>query len=119
MLAGGTALLALAVAGAILPGLPGAIFLIPASWLFARSVPAVNRALTRTPLLGPHIQRWMATRSMPARAKALAVAGLWCGTGGSTWLLAHHGALVLAPMIALSAAVTAFLLLGIGTGAGR
>jgi uncharacterized membrane protein YbaN (DUF454 family) len=69
----GTALLGLAVLGALLPGLPTTVFAIGAAGCFARSSPPLEAWLLRQPRLGPAVVAWRAERAIPLAAKRLAL----------------------------------------------
>jgi hypothetical protein len=60
--------LAIGVVGVIVPGIPGTLFLLAASYFFARSSPRLARWLREHPRLGPYLR--LAERgSMPRGAK--------------------------------------------------
>jgi uncharacterized membrane protein YbaN (DUF454 family) len=98
----------LAVLGAILPGLPTTVFLIAASYLFARSSPALDRRLHQNRWLGPYLRRFAETRGMPRKAKAAALASMWLGIGFSCWALSGVS-------LAVQVATVACGLVGSGT----
>jgi uncharacterized membrane protein YbaN (DUF454 family) len=64
----------LAALGVLLPVLPTTPFLIVAAACFVRSSPRFYRWVVRSRLFGPLIQNWRATRTIPGRAKAIAIA---------------------------------------------
>jgi len=64
------------VIGVIVPGIPGTIFLLAASYLFVRSSPRLDRWLREHPRLGPYL-RLAESGVMPRRAKAVAVVAIW------------------------------------------
>lgn len=72
---------ALAGLGVIVPGLPTTVFLIAASFLFARSSRRLERALHRNRWFGPYLRRLREDRGMPRRAKAAAIAMMWSAIG--------------------------------------
>ena len=59
----------LGVAGLILPGLPGTVFLLVAAWCFARSSDRAHRWLVEHDWLGPPIVDWQAHGVVRRRAK--------------------------------------------------
>ncbi len=69
----------LGVVGAFVPGLPTTVFLIAASYLFARSSPRLDRRLRAHRWLGPYLQRFAETGGMPRRAKVAALGSMWTG----------------------------------------
>ena len=71
-LVAGILLAAVGVAGIILPGLPGVVFLIMAAACFARSSPRLEARLLEHPKTGPAILAWRRTGSVPRRAKLIA-----------------------------------------------
>ena len=77
---------ALAALGAFLPGLPTTIFLILASYFFARSCPWLEERLLRNRLFAPYMA-WIDGRRMPRRAKAAAIGSLWLAVTTSLTLL--------------------------------
>ncbi|MEN0062986.1 MAG: YbaN family protein [Myxococcota bacterium] len=74
--AGGFALLGLAVLGAMLPGLPTTVFVILAAGCFSRSSPRLEQWLLDHPRFGPSLRAWRARGAIPRRAKILAVASM-------------------------------------------
>lgn len=98
--------LALAVAGAIVPGMPSTVFAIAAAWCFARSVPAWERRLLANRLLGPTLRRFRETGGMSRSAKRAAIACMWVSVAASGAALAGTSP---------AAAVAAFTMAGIGT----
>lgn len=74
---------ALATAGVALPLLPTTPFLIVAAGCFARSSPRHRRWLLEHRLLGPFLRDWQATRSIPRRAKLVAIAVIAATGAGS------------------------------------
>ena len=64
------------VLGVILPGIPGTIFLLAASYLFVRSSPRLERWLRDHPRLGPYL-RVAESGAMPLRAKVVTLCAIW------------------------------------------
>lgn len=85
--AAGVVCVALAAVGAVLPGLPTTIFLILASYCFARSCPWLEERLLRNRLFAPYMT-WIDGRErMPRRAKAGAIGMMWLAVITSLALL--------------------------------
>ena len=82
---------AMGIVGVFVPGMPTTVFVIAASYLFARSSPRLERWLASNRWLGPSLQRFKETRGMPRRAKVLALASMWMGLGMSIYALAGVG----------------------------
>jgi uncharacterized membrane protein YbaN (DUF454 family) len=93
--------------GVFVPGLPTTIFVIIASFCFARSSPRLDRWLRGHRWLGPPLRRFVETRSMTRRAKAFAITSMWAGVGMSWVAAAGFGAAWQAATIALGLAGTA------------
>ena len=64
---------ALAALGAVLPVLPTTPFLLVAAACFAKSSPRLYQWLLRSPVFGELIRHWQETRSMPLKAKVMAL----------------------------------------------
>jgi uncharacterized membrane protein YbaN (DUF454 family) len=77
----------LAVAGVFLPGLPVTIFVIIASYLFARSSPRFHDWLWNHRWFGPRLRRFQETGGMPWRAKRAALFSMWTAVSISALLL--------------------------------
>jgi uncharacterized membrane protein YbaN (DUF454 family) len=98
---------ALAFIGAFLPLLPTTPFLLVAATCFAKSSPRLYNMLLVNKVFGPMIYHWQQSRSIPKRAKVLAlssmvVAVLWSGYILPTiWLKVLVVALVVWPFIFL------------------
>ena len=99
----GVVSVALGIIGAFVPGLPTTVFVIAASYLFARSSPRLERWLEGNRWLGPPLQRFRQTRSMARSSKVVALASMWTGLGLSVYALA--GIAVGAQMLAVALGV--------------
>lgn len=104
---------ALAIAGAILPGLPTTPFLLVALWAFARSSGMLYRWLHRIPLLRHALveaQRFEERRAIRMPIKLVAVGFSW-GSVLLTWATAGLARPILLGMVAAAAvSATAFML---------
>lgn len=65
--------------GTVVPGMPTTVFLIIASYLFARSSPSLDAWLHRNKWFGPSLRRFHETGGMPRRGKVIALASMWTG----------------------------------------
>lgn len=99
----GCVMVALAAIGAVLPLMPTTIFLILASWFFARSSPRLEAWLLANPHFGPTLRAWNDTGAIPRTAKSLACASMtvgfvcfWFGVHPQLWLALAVAALLLA-----------------------
>lgn len=79
--------LGLAVAGAILPGLPTTPFVLLAAACFAKSSPRLHAWLLANRWLGPMVRDWEAHRSLPLKVKWLATAMMLTMVALSSWHL--------------------------------
>jgi len=78
LLAGaGVLAVALGGIGVFVPGLPTTIFLILASYCFARSCPWLEERLLRVPLFAPYMRFIDEGRPMSARARAISITATW------------------------------------------
>ena len=109
----GLACVALGGVGAVVPGLPTTVFLLAASYLFARSSPGLHRRLLDHPRLGPYL-RLAHDRAMPLRAKVSALASMWTGITVSC-LLAGDAAVVQIAVLGLGLVGTATLVFYVRT----
>ena len=75
--AAGILLVGIGVVGAILPGLPTTIFLIGASWCFARSCPWLEERLLRARIFKPFRGYMEPDGHVSARAKGWSIAIMW------------------------------------------
>lgn len=76
----------LAGVGAVVPGLPTTVFLIIASWCFARSCPWLTDRLIRNRFFGPFVKYLEPGAVMPRRAKVISMAMMWTAiTLSSVW----------------------------------
>jgi len=96
---------ALAFIGAFLPLLPTTPFLLVAAACFAKSSPRMHKMLLANKVFGPMIYHWQQSRSIPKRAKVMALcsmvlAVLWSGYILPTlWLKILVVALVVWPFV--------------------
>lgn len=79
--------LALAVLGVILPVMPTTCFVLLAAACFAKSSNRFYAWLLASRVFGPMIRDWQATRSMPRRAKFMAITSILCAGAVSVAVL--------------------------------
>ncbi len=77
----------LAILGAILPILPTTVFLIMATGCFAKSSPRMQRKLLNNKTFGPLIHEWQQHRSIPRKAKRVALLTIVLSVVWSGYLL--------------------------------
>lgn len=104
--AAGVVSVGLGALGALLPGLPTTIFLIVASWCFARSCPWLEERLVRTALFRPFLGYLNGAR-MPRRAVIVTLAVMWTAVAVSLTVLLGGGQPrpVIAAAVIIAAAV--------------
>lgn len=83
---GGICLL-LGVIGIFLPVLPTTPFVLLAAACFARGSRRFHEWLMGHPRFGPLVSDWQRHRSIPFRAKCLALSMMWVSMGTTAWLL--------------------------------
>jgi uncharacterized membrane protein YbaN (DUF454 family) len=106
---------ALAIAGAMLPVMPTTIFVLAASYCFARSSPRFERWLRANRWFGPTLQRFAAAGGMPRSAKRAALTAMWIAILLSAAALARaHWTLALL-VVGLGAVGTLSILFGVRT----
>jgi len=79
---------ALAFAGVFVPGLPVTVFVLIASWLFARSSPRIEKYLLTNRWFGSRLRRFRDSGGMPRSAKVAALGSMWTAITISSVLLA-------------------------------
>jgi len=100
--------------GIFIPGLPTTVFLLLASYFFARSSPRLHRRLLEHPRLGPYLE--MASRRvMPLRAKVISLLAMWAGIALSCVALAGTGPAAPIVLVSLGVTGTAVLLFYVRT----
>jgi uncharacterized membrane protein YbaN (DUF454 family) len=115
LMVSGTTCVALAAVGVVVPGMPTTVFLIAASWLYARSCPGLQRKLLESRFFGPYLRRVAEGRGMPVRAKIVALAGMWGGIVLSLVALANAPVAVPALVVLLGLTGSAVVLFGVKT----
>ena len=73
--------LGLGIAGYILPGLPGTVFLILAACCFLRSNEKMYRWVTEHKVFGKLVKGFLETGAMPRKAKFISVSCIWIFSG--------------------------------------
>ena len=66
----------LGVVGIIIPGMPTTVFLIIAAACFAKSSPCMHAWLLSHPWFGPILTNWQQSRSIPKKAKLMALSSM-------------------------------------------
>ncbi|ASP46830.1 YbaN family protein [Cognaticolwellia beringensis] len=77
----------LAFIGAFLPLLPTTPFLLVAATCFAKSSPRLHKMLLANKVFGPMIYHWQQTRSIPKRAKIIALVSMVLAVAWSSYIL--------------------------------
>jgi uncharacterized protein len=108
LLAGlGVVSVGLAVLGAILPGMPATVFLIIASYCFARSCPWLEERLFSHRIFAPYLPYVRGSASMPFRARVIALLMMWGSVSMSLLTMARSGWLTpLTASLVVGAALT-------------
>lgn len=105
----GLLFLGLGILGAILPGLPSTIFLLGASYCFARSSPRLHGWLLRHRHLGPPLRSWHRHRAMSFRAKISALVLMWAGVWMSSVAMTGKGPLIVIGLAVIGTLVVLFM----------
>lgn len=108
LIAVGGIAVALGVVGMIVPGMPTTVFLIVASYCFARSSPALDAWLHNHRWFGAGLRRFRETGGMPRRAKVAALLSMWAGVSLSLLLLGSTGRLVVLALAIVGTATIAW-----------
>lgn len=106
---------ALAFAGVFVPGLPVTIFVIAASYLFARSSPRFEAWLLANQWFGPRLRYFRETGGMPKSAKRAALASMWTAIAVSSLLLVQVSRRATFVVIALGGIGTLAILYAVRT----
>ncbi len=77
----------LAIVGAALPVLPTTPFLLVAAACFAKSSPRLYNKLLANKVFGPMIRDWQEHRSMPRKAKRIALLSIALAVAWSCYIL--------------------------------
>ncbi|MFJ1251377.1 YbaN family protein [Cupriavidus sp. CuC1] len=101
--------LGLGTVGIFLPVLPTTPFVLLAAACFARGSERFHARLLAHPRFGPPVRDWQAHRSIPLRAKQLAIGMMWLSMGATAWLMRERS-LASLTLVAIAAAVSAWLL---------
>ena len=83
LVAAGVSLVVVGGIGVFLPGLPTTVFLIGASWCFARSCPWLEERLIRIPLFRPFLVYLDRGATMPRRVVIWTLVIMWIAIGVS------------------------------------
>ena len=84
--AAGFVFLGLGIAGYVLPGLPGTIFLILSAGCFVRSNDRMYRWVTEHRIFGKPVKRFLEPGGMPLRAKLISIGCIWIFSAISVFL---------------------------------
>lgn len=100
MLAGaGVVFVIIGGVGVVVPGLPTTVFLIIASWCFARSCPWLERRLIRNRFFGPFLHYLEPGVRMPLRARLITMGAMWTAVLISSALALSHNAWISAGIV--------------------
>lgn len=108
----GIALVGVGAVGVFLPGLPTTVFLIGASWCFARSCPWLEERLIRVPLFRPFLGYLDQGAAMPQRVVVTTLVVMWLAIAISTVVMTLGGQsrpMLAALIIALGGVGTVFI----------
>ncbi|MBN1657047.1 MAG: YbaN family protein [Anaerolineae bacterium] len=108
LIVSGTACVALAMVGILVPVLPTTPFLLLAAFLYARSSERFHHWLVTNRVFGRYIHNYRQHRGMLLRDKILTLTLLWL-TLGSTILLAETAWWLILLLLTIGAAVTAHI----------
>ena len=109
----GVTCVGLGAVGVVLPGLPTTVFLLAASWLFARSCPWLEERLLRVALFRPFLAHLRPGARMPVRAAVGSLVAMWAAIALSAGLMLSAEAarpVVAAVIVGAGLVGTAFIL---------
>jgi|GEM_PF-423986 len=98
LLALGTLCTGLGIAGIILPGLPGTVFLLIALWAFSKSSTRLTLWLFTHPRFGRTVRAWHRDKAIPRPAKVAALSSMALSLAFLVWIAG--GPLETAPLVA-------------------
>lgn len=104
----GAVSLALGIVGIFLPLLPTTPFVLLAAACFARGSERFHHWLVTHERFGPLVRDWQAHRSIPLRAKCLALSMMWTSMGTTAWLMRARP-IASITLIAIALAVTVWM----------
>jgi uncharacterized membrane protein YbaN (DUF454 family) len=84
----GVSCVGIGAVGVVVPGLPTTIFLIVATWCFAKSCPWMEQRLIRNRVFSPVLAYVDRTAPIPLRTKMTAIAAMWACVGVSVAIIA-------------------------------
>ncbi len=95
--------------GIFVPGLPTTVFLLAASYCFARSSPVLHRRLLENRVFGRYIEVYEKERAMPLRAKVVSLCLMWLAIVASVrWIPGGVMPLVMVSLGLVGSAVILF-----------
>ena len=83
----GVLLVGVGALGVVLPGLPATIFLLGATWCFARSWPWLDEKLLRNRFFAPYLRIVEGDEPMTTRMRAATIAIIWLAVLSSLLIL--------------------------------
>jgi len=112
----GVALVGIGAVGVIVPGLPTVIFLIGASWCFARSCPWLEDRLIRVPLFRPFLIYLDNGAQMPRRVVIWTLIIMWIAIGFSSIIVStgDNPRPMLAAVIGVAGLIGSFFVIRMG-----
>ena len=93
--------LGIGILGYILPGLPGTIFLIIATWFFMKSNEKMYNWVISNPKFGKFVKKYLETNEIPKKIKIIAITSIIVFTSISM-LYSGYGILFKIPVLILS-----------------
>ena len=117
-IAAGGSCTGLGVIGIFVPGLPTTVFLLMASYFFARSHPRAHSWLVNHPRLGPFL-RQAGNREMTLQAKITSLIAMWTGISLSAWALSDRGPVAPLVLVVLGLIGSSMILFYIKTVPGK
>lgn len=106
---------ALAIAGAMLPGVPTTVFVLAASYCFSRSSPRFAQWLRDNRRFGPTLRRFASADGMSRSTKRAVLTGMWSAVVVSAATLIWVHPIVALCTVGLGAVGTLSVLFGVRT----
>ena len=103
----GLVFLTLGIAGYVLPGLPGTIFLIISAGFFVRSSERLYNFVVQNRFFGRGVKDFLETGEMPMRAKVISISCIWFFSIAS--LFAPYDLIFKIPIILLAITGTLYI----------